>query len=741
MIKKLLDKHAKNFLLYVICGGIATLVDIASLYFFTDILEIYYLISVVLAFPLGVLTNYALNKYFNFRNFSSEHFQQLTKFTLVALGGLLLNVIIIYISVEFFGLWYIFSKCVAAGLVLFYSYLMHRYWTFNDKSDIFLPVQFLWNHKLLILLGLLLVFHYFVVSPLKTLPSPLYGGDYYYQLGQTNHVKYGGAPWNSATLPGALPGYFVLYSGIAGSMARIFNIDAIDASYFFSYIIIFLSAIVIFYAAKKIIVDDDIIASIAVLAFLTPASMPVVKYTVFGHLLVMPLFLLVLYFFVMNPDFKNSVLLGVMYGFAGLTHSIAFISSSFVLGFVFLYYCLLKRNWKSLSFYLVVFIVGVSIALVYWAKPLFVYHGQTSPFYMEWNNLNWSDSKIQFDMFIDVVKNIFNFSSVRSSLISVFTVLGIVGLFHSIIKKEKNVEFLLFLLICSPLIVFHYVLTQNLFNINFLPNYILYLLLSPVLLFVFAFGVFYACSFLKTNKRIVFLSVVLTVLLLSLTSSYSQTVNGPYYATAKNDFEPYLQSLQKYLVENTDVDDVILTTKELGFAVNAISGRKLVITRRAQNDPFIDMDPRELAAAIIFYGNDSSVKPDLLNEYNVDYFYVDTFWQRSEFDALMLFYSPENEALLKKYGIAYDRRETYVDPSMRGDQYKTFDLLVVAQRNYYSAGHPWNPNLDIYLQKVWSYSEDGAEMARLYRINKYAVPFALSSHKAIEFFKPGRLNI
>lgn len=741
MIKKFLDKHAKNFILYVICGGIATLVDIASLYFFTDVLEIYYLISVVLAFPLGVLTNYALNKYFNFRNFSSEHFQQLTKFTLVALGGLFLNVMIIYILVEFFGLWYIFSKCVAAGLVLFYSYFMHRYWTFNDESDMFLPVQFLWNHKILVVLSILLVFHFFVVSPLKTLPSPLYGGDYYYQLGQTNHVKYGGMPWNSATLPGALPGYFVLYSGIVGSIARIFSIDAIDASFFFSYIIIALSAIVIFYSVKKIVVDDDIIASIAVLAFLTPASMPIVKYTDFGHWLVMPLFLLVLYFFVMNPDFKNSVLLGVVYGFAGLTHSIAFISGSFLLGFVFLYYCLLKRNWRSLYLYLIVFVVGVSIALVYWAKPLFVFHGQTSPFYMEWNNLNWSDLKIQFDMFMDVVKAVLNFSSVRGSLISVFTVLGIVGLFHFVLRKKKSAGFLLFLLVASSLSVFHYVVTQNLFGINFLPNYVFYLLLSPVLVLVFAFGVFYACSFLKAYQKIVCLSVVLTVLLFSFGASYNQTLNGQYYASAKSDLEPYLQSLQKYLVENTAVDDVILTTKELGFAVNGISGRKLVITRRAQNDPFIDMDPRELAAAIIFYGNDSSVKPDLLGEYNVDYFYVDTFWQRSEFDALMVFYSPEKEALLKKYGIAYDRRETYVDPAMRGEQYKTFDLLVVTQRNYYSPGHPWNPNIDVYLQKVWSYSEDGAEMARLYRINRFAVPFALPSYKAVEFFKPGKLII
>ena len=33
-------------------------------------------------------------------------------------------------------------------------------------------------------LGFLAALNYFYLSPLESLPSPLYGGDYYYQLGQ-----------------------------------------------------------------------------------------------------------------------------------------------------------------------------------------------------------------------------------------------------------------------------------------------------------------------------------------------------------------------------------------------------------------------------------------------------------------------------------------------------------------------------------------------------------------------------
>ena len=58
---------------------------------------------------------------------------------------------------------------------------------------------------LIAVVGLVLLTHYHIVSPLRQLPSPIYGGDYYYQLGQTNHVASGGSPLHSSKPPPSHP--------------------------------------------------------------------------------------------------------------------------------------------------------------------------------------------------------------------------------------------------------------------------------------------------------------------------------------------------------------------------------------------------------------------------------------------------------------------------------------------------------------------------------------------------------
>jgi len=566
---------------------------------------------------------------------------------------------------------------------------------------------------LLIVLLIQLGFNALMLSGLLSLPSPIYGGDYYYQLGQTNHVKYGGNPVESATIPGSLPGYFVLYSAIAGKIARLLNLDAIQAEFLFSYVIVILSTLIVYTLVRKVVRSDDLIAALVAFAFFSVSQMPVVKYTNFSMLVMMPLFLLVLYKFVVDSSIQNSLLLGLVYGLVALSHGVAFISASLLFGATFLYYVLWRKNFKSLIPYVIALAVGLPIALIYWHAPFFVYHGEVSPHYDEWNTDNWSDLAVQKKFVIDTVKSyLANFQNVKSMLVSLMTLVGIFVLFR------KN-SFIRFALIASVLITFHYLVTQNLFGIHFIPGYISSLLLYPVMTLVFAYGVHYGAEYVKKSevKKLVYCTALFTLLALSQVDEYRHRYDNPFYSAGEFPPHEVYSSLGGYLVNSTSVNDVILTTKEIGFAVNALSGRKLVITRRAQNDPFLDMDPRELDAAIILYGNDKLKRLELIEKYNINYFYWDGYWLNSEFDPLMLFYSPENEEILNKYGIIYIRDFTWVDPAMQGDNYRKFDLLIITPDNYYSLEHPWHPDLDPYLEKVWNFTAEGQEAAALYKIH------------------------
>ena len=582
-------------------------------------------------------------------------------------------------------------------------------------------------------LGFLAALNYLYLSPLESLPSPLYGGDYYYQLGQTSHFKFGGSPFDSSTILGALPGYFVLYTLGAGLIAKL-GFDVITAHFIFSYLILLLGGIV-FYALVNKLFNSKTLGVVGVLVFFMADKFPILKYTPFAEMLIMPLVILLLFNFLKDSSRKNVLLLGVGYGLAGLTHSISFIGSTFLIFAAFLWYGLrTKGNIKSkLKPYVVVAIVGGLIAMAYWATPIFVYQGQTSLNYNEWNNPDWSDSGFQFEFVKNVIKGgLFSFGNIIVAFVSLFTLLGLIGLFLYKKSKEFGTEsYLKFLLGSGLIITFHYLVTINLFGIQFIPDRMNTMLMLPVwsLLFVYGvkFGFIFSKRFKLTRRQCV--SLVIVALLVFQVSAYSVKSEGQWYRGAQNELPAQIIGASEYLIENGNVNDVILTTKELGFSINALSGRKLISVRRAQNDPFIDMDSRELDHAIILYGNSDVVRRSLLEKYSVDYLYWEQYWIQSEytfyksgqvigsFDPLIVFDSEENRRILNKNGVQYLTQHTWVDPALRGEEYRTFDLLLISPQNYRSFGTPWSSGLDNYLTESWRYEGEGQVLSKIYKVN------------------------
>ena len=340
---------------------------------------------------------------------------------------------------------------------------------------------------------------------------------------------------------------------------------------------------------------------------------------------------------------------------------------------------------------------------------------------------------IQFEFVkLVVVSGLFSFGNIGVAFVSIFTLLGLLGWFLHKKSKEFGTEsYLKFLLASGLVITFHYLLTSNLFGIHFIPDRLNTMLMLPVwsLLFVYgvSFGFRFSRSFKLTKQQCV--SLVILALLVFQVSAFSVKSGGQWYQGARNELPVHVAGASEYFIENGNVNDVILTTKELGFSINALSGRKLVSVRRAQNDPFVDMDPRELDHAIILYGNDDVVRRNLLEKYSVDYLYWDQYWLQSEygfdnsgkvissFDPLIVFDSEENRRVLNKYSVQYIPQYAWVDPALRGDEYKKFDLLLISPQNYRSFGTPWVAGLDNYLTEVWRYDGEGEVLGKVYKVN------------------------
>jgi len=119
-----------QFLRYIFVGGVATIVDMGSLYIFTSIIGLNYLISAAIAFILGVTTNYLLCVAWIFES-TGRVKREIILFAVIGIGGLILNEVIIWLLVEEGKLYYMLAKAVAVVIVLGWNFGMRKKYVFT----------------------------------------------------------------------------------------------------------------------------------------------------------------------------------------------------------------------------------------------------------------------------------------------------------------------------------------------------------------------------------------------------------------------------------------------------------------------------------------------------------------------------------------------------------------------------------------------------------------------------------
>lgn len=118
-----------QLLRYIFVGGAATVVDMGSLYIFTSIIGLNYLISAAIAFILGVTANYLLCVAWIFES-TGRVKREIILFLVIGVGGLILNEVIIWLLVEEVGLYYMLAKAVAVVIVLVWNFGMRKKYVF-----------------------------------------------------------------------------------------------------------------------------------------------------------------------------------------------------------------------------------------------------------------------------------------------------------------------------------------------------------------------------------------------------------------------------------------------------------------------------------------------------------------------------------------------------------------------------------------------------------------------------------
>ncbi|MBW2990853.1 glycosyltransferase family 39 protein [Candidatus Woesearchaeota archaeon] len=612
-----------------------------------------------------------------------------------------------------------------------------------------------WEDWLFILLVIIyLTAIIWLILEFKQLPSPIYGGDYYHSLGYVEHFKGGGNAFVSSTFIGSLPAYFPTYTILAGGIAKLFSMDSSLAMKIFA-VIEAIFALLVFYLLGKALFKKKLLALIAVVLYFPLIGgfpgFPVLKYLQFTRTFFLPLTILTFFYFFKKRDLKSAILAGIVWGLLGISHSVGFIVASLFIAFISLNllffehvkyekkkFSFLKESFKKnffplLKLLFIIFIIGFIIAQLYWFKPLFVYHAQPLNPIQEFDQFDFNRLDIKFYFIKQGIESfLWNFSSVFAGIKSVFFLAGLFLLFF-IRKYTPEIKFLIIFLITTLIGSFHYFISQPIIGTNlsayYFRNFSFYI--STTFLAIFAIMV--VSDFLKNKLRIkenikyVLLVVLVIILIFNFVQAANYQKTNKWINVGRQPLSANLIEMQKWVLANTDVNDVFLSTNELSHALNGLTGRKLVTLKRGHTELFTNATKNMIDAAIILYSNNTAERERVIKERNAKYLYWDYYWIRSEyifneqgqladtFDPLVIFDTPDSHALLKYHNISYYTRHTWLDPAIRDARVKQFDIIFILPYKF-DFTHPWHPDLDNYLEEAWNFSQNGVVVSRIYKI-------------------------
>lgn len=121
-------------------GLSGVLVNVGSLYLFTEYIGLYYIISSLVAIEISILSNFFLNDYWTFKlkdkadEYTQNRFKRFFSFQCISIVGLIINIGILYFLTDFFGIYYLVSNLIGIVIVFFWNYLMNRHVTWKLRT-------------------------------------------------------------------------------------------------------------------------------------------------------------------------------------------------------------------------------------------------------------------------------------------------------------------------------------------------------------------------------------------------------------------------------------------------------------------------------------------------------------------------------------------------------------------------------------------------------------------------------
>jgi dolichol-phosphate mannosyltransferase len=124
-----------RFFKFCLVGLSGVGVNMGLLWLLTEKAGLPYLASAAVAIETSIITNFILNNYFTFRLRNAPgakaFFNRLLKFNVVSLAGLALNLSILWLFTDVFGIYYLVSNLCGIAVTILWNYLVNTWWTWK----------------------------------------------------------------------------------------------------------------------------------------------------------------------------------------------------------------------------------------------------------------------------------------------------------------------------------------------------------------------------------------------------------------------------------------------------------------------------------------------------------------------------------------------------------------------------------------------------------------------------------
>ena len=180
---------------YIISGGIATGVNVSTLFIFAEFFGMWYVAAGTLGFTFGIIASFLLQKFWTFQNtdFSfKDSGRQFFFYLFTAVFNLGLNSFLIYIFTDKIGTGYFLSALIASALVAVESFFIYRIiFRAGRGFDFFKVLSFFRRHLAAFLLAILVLILY--LSPhFFNRDLTIQSGAVYYPVPVKGHFDEGG---------------------------------------------------------------------------------------------------------------------------------------------------------------------------------------------------------------------------------------------------------------------------------------------------------------------------------------------------------------------------------------------------------------------------------------------------------------------------------------------------------------------------------------------------------------------